>query len=312
MKAIVINGYGEPNVLTEQEVVIPTLKENEVLIEMYATSINPVDSNIRAGIVQDVFPVDEFPHILGLDVAGIIIDIGENVTQFERGDRVFGLAKGNSGSYAEYAIAEQALLAKIPPTVSFNEAAGLPAVSLTAWHTLFQYGKLQQGERILIHAGAGGVGHIAIQMAKLAGAYIITTASSRNHDFVKNLGADEIIDYNVVDFSETVKDVDIVFDAVVGLNQEKNIKVLKDGGRVVSIVTPNISDIAKEYNVDAQFVIVQPSRRELKQIADWVEDNKIKLHINRIFPFTEICVREAHNLIETKHTNGKLVVQIRS
>ncbi|MFS0638902.1 zinc-binding dehydrogenase [Mesobacillus foraminis] len=141
---------------------------------------------------------------------------------------------------------------------------------------------------------------------------MITTESSRNHDFVKQLGADEIIDYMVVDFSEAVKNVNLVFDAVEGMYQKKNFKVLKDGGRLVSIVTPNISDIAKEYKVDAQFVIVRPSRSQLEQIADWVQDKKVKLHINRLFLLTETGMIHAHHLIETKHTNGKLVVQIRT
>lgn len=310
MKAIVMNDYGKPEVLKELPVLVPQINDDQVLVEMFATSINPVDSNIRGGRAKEAFPVHQFPHILGLDVAGIVREVGANVTHLKPGDRVYGL--GSSGSYAEYVASEASQLAKLSPDIPFHIAAALPAVALTAWHSLFVNGNLQPGERCLIHAGAGGVGHVAIQMAKQAGAYVITTASARNHDLVKELGADEVIDYQTVDFSELMQEIDLVLDAVIGAEQEKNFKVLRKGGRVVSIVTPNISGIAQAYEVNAKFVIVHPTREELEEIEKWVRERKLKIHIDRILPFTETSIIEAHRIMETKHARGKLVVQIRN
>ncbi|GIQ69079.1 NADP-dependent oxidoreductase [Xylanibacillus composti] len=310
MKAIVMNDFGNPEILKEQAVSSPQIHDDQVLVEMYATSINPVDTNIRGGRVKEAFPVHQFPHILGLDVAGVVTEVGAKVSHLKPGDRVYGL--GSSGSYAEYAVAEQSMLAKLSPDIPFHIAGALPAVALTAWHSLFVYGSLQPGERCLIHAGAGGVGHVAIQMAKHAGAYVITTASARNHDLVKELGADEAIDYQTDDFSELIHEVDLVLDAVIGADQEKNFKVLRNGGRVVSIVTPNISELAQACQVNAKFVVVQPTRDELEEIERWVREQKLHVHIDHIFPLTETALIEAHRKIETKHARGKLVVRIKN
>ncbi|MFS0725191.1 NADP-dependent oxidoreductase [Paenibacillus sp. 1P07SE] len=310
MRAIAIHEYGYPDVLVEQEVSVPTCNDNQVMVELHAGSVNPVDSNIRTGRVQEVFPVHTFPHVLGLDLAGIVREVGASVKHFKIGDRVFGL--GSSGTYAEYAVAAEDQIAKLSSNHTFIEAGALPAVALTAWHSLFRYGELKVGERVLIHGGAGGVGHIAIQMAKLTGAHVIATASLRNHEFVRQLGADEVIDYANTDFSEEAKDVDMVLDFVVGLEQEKNCRVLKKGGRVVSIVTPAIADIAQAYGVDGKFVVVDPKRDELELIDRWVQEQKLKVHINEIFPLDESALRKAHRQIETKHTRGKLAIQIRN
>ncbi|PZD97635.1 NADP-dependent oxidoreductase [Paenibacillus sambharensis] len=309
MRAITIHGYGGPDVLEEQEVAVPACNDNQVLVEVFATSVNPVDSNIRAGRVQEVFPVHSFPHILGLDLAGVVKEVGAAVKYVKQGDRVFGL--GSSGTYAEYVVAEEVQLAKLSSNITFNEAGAMPAVALTAWHSLFRYGELKEGERVLIHGGAGGVGHIAIQMAKLTGAHVIATASSNNHEFVRSLGAHEVIDYTAVDFSEAVRDVDMVLDFVVDLEQERNCRVLKKGGRVVSIVTPAIADIARAHGVDGKFVIVDPKREELELIECWMREQQLKVHISGVFSLDEAALRKAHAQIETKHTRGKLLIQIR-
>lgn len=309
MKAIIMKEYGNPDVLQEQFVSIPKILDHQVLVEMYATSINPVDTNVRGGRAREAFPVHQFPHILGLDVAGVVKAVGAQVTHFKPGDRVFGL--GNTGSYAEVVVAEESGLAKLSPDIPFNVAGALPAVALTAWHSLFVNGHLQPGQRCLIHAGAGGVGHVAIQMAKQTGAYVITTASVSNHELVKAFGADEAIDYRTVDFSEVVSEVDLVLDAVIGADQAKNFKVLRKGGRVVSIVTPTISELARAYQAEATFVVVEPTHDQFINIEQWVRDQKLKIHIDRIFPFTETALIEAHQIIETKHAKGKLVVEIR-
>ncbi len=309
MRAIMIHEYGNPEVLVEQETDLPICSDTQVLVELYATSVNPVDGNIRAGLVQEVFPVHRFPHVLGLDIAGVVRNIGAAVTQFKPGDRVFGLS--SSGSYAEYAAAEEAQLAKLSDRVSIIEAGALPAVALTAWDSLFRYGELKQGERVLIHGGAGGVGHVAIQMAKLSGAYVIATARAVNHDFVRGLGADEVIDYTAVDYSEAVSGIDMVLDFIVGLDQAKNGKVLREGGRIVSIVTPAIADIAGSYGVDGRFVVVEPNRVKLEQIEGWVKERKLQVHLSDTLPLSEAALRQAHTQIETKHTKGKIAIQIR-
>ena len=309
MRAITIQEYGNPDVLRGEQVAVPSYNDNQVLVELYATSVNPVDCNIRAGVVQEVFPVHSFPHILGLDLAGVVKEVGTAVTQFKQGDRVFGL--GSTGTYAEYAVAEEDQLAKLSSTITFQEAGALPAVALTAWHSLFHYGELKEGQRVLIHGGAGGVGHVAIQMAKRAGAYVMTTARASNHEFIRSLGADEVIDYTSVDFSEAARDVDIVFDFIMGIDQQKNSNVLKQGGRIVSIVTPSIEDIVKAYGVEGKFVVVNPKREELEQIEGWLQEQSLKSYINEAYPLAEEALRMAHTRIETKHTRGKLVIQIR-
>lgn len=310
MRAITMSQYGGPEVLTEQEAAIPVCSDSQVLVELYAAAVNPVDTNIRGGRVQEVFPVHQFPHILGLDLAGVVKEAGAAVRHIKPGDRVFGL--GSSGTYAEYAAAEAVQVAKLSPDISFREAAALPAVALTAWHSLFRYGKLQEGERVLIHGGAGGVGHIAIQMAKLSGAYVIATASGKNHALVRSFGADEVIDYTAVDFAEAVSGVDMVLDFIMGLDQARNSKVLKPDGRIVSIVTPAIAEIAGQYGADGRFVIVEPKREELEQIDAWMRERKIHVHISDTVPLREEALRRAHTQIEGKHTQGKIVIQIRN
>lgn len=308
VKAITIDEYGNPNVLKERIIPLPTLTDSQVLIEMYATSINPMDYIIRSGAADGMIPV-QFPQILGLDIAGVVKEVGKQVTDFKAGDRVFGI--GDRGSYAEYAVAEQASLGKISPTLPFREAGALPVVALTAWQALFHYGEVGQGSKVLIHAGAGGVGHMAIQMAKQSGAYVITTASARNHDFVKQLGADEIIDYTATDFSAALTDIDVVIDAVGDEVQERSFNVLKEGGRLIALAHPVISDKVNNYSIHAEFAKIKPNRTDLESIDEWVREQKLKVHVERVFSFSERDLIAAHRQSETKHTKGKLVVQMK-
>jgi NADPH:quinone reductase-like Zn-dependent oxidoreductase len=309
MKAITIQQYGNPDVLREQEIAIPTVSGTQVLVEMHATSINPIDHKIRSGEMQDIFAV-QFPHVLGLDIAGVVKAVGSEVTHFKPGDRVYGV--GSSGSYAEYTVADEGTLAKISPDHLFTDAGALPIVAITAWQGLFNYGKIKQGDRVLIHAGAGGVGHIAIQLAKQTGAYVISTASARNHDFVKQLGADEVIDYTTIDFSEQLTDVDVVLDTMGWEVQEKSFRVIKEGGKLIALAFPIISDKVKNYPIVAEAAVVQPNRKDFEQIERWVHEQKLKVYINTILPFTEQGLIEGHLRMGTKHTNGKMVVQIKS
>ncbi|NUU61944.1 NADP-dependent oxidoreductase [Paenibacillus agri] len=308
MKAIIFNKYGASDVLREEDVAVPVISDDEVLVEMYTTSVNPVDCYIRSGQLQEMFPL-ELPHILGTDIAGIVQATGKNVENVQPGDRVFGLV--NSGSYAAYARVDKSAVVPISSGISFVEAGALPAVSITAWQSLFHYGKLRKGERILIHAAAGGVGHIAIQLAKWAGAYVIGTASSPNHDFVRQLGADEVIDYTAVDFTDVVHNVDLVIDAIGGEVEEKSFKVLKEGGKLISLINPAITGSASENNVEAKFALIQPRSSDFAQIEELVREHKLKVHISGIVPLSQVGVAEAHRRCETRHVKGKVVIQIR-
>ncbi|MFE5321877.1 NADP-dependent oxidoreductase [Paenibacillus sp. NPDC056579] len=312
MKAIVMHEYGAPEVLQELEVDIPELKETQILVEVHASSVNATDYLFRSGAGKHLFPL-QFPHILGVDVAGVVTKIGEKVTHVKPGDRVMGLV--TAGGYADYVAVEANALVVIPPTLSFQEAAALPAVSLTAWQALFQYGKLQPGQRILIHAGAGGVGHIAVQLAKQHGAYVIATARTQNHEFVRQMGADEVIDYTTTDFAEAVSSVDIVLDMVmkmdmgVGETALKSYTVLKDGGKLISLVSPAIADHPKIRGIEAQYVHVQPNHSDFSAIVRIVEEQKLKVHVDGVFPFTAQGIAEAHHQSESKHKRGKVVIK---
>ncbi|MEG0497138.1 MAG: NADP-dependent oxidoreductase, partial [Carnobacterium sp.] len=216
MKAIGIENYGGKDELKEMQVDNPKANAKQVVVEVKATSVNPIDWKLREGYLQQMMDW-AFPIILGWDVAGVISEIGEEVTDWKVGDEVFARPETTRfGTYAEYTIVDQNLLAKIPANVSFEEAAAVPLAGLTAWQGLFDHGKLKKGETVLIHAGAGGVGTYAIQLAKSIGAKVITTASKKNHDLLIELGADQVIDYKTENFVELLNDVDLVLDTVGG------------------------------------------------------------------------------------------------
>ncbi len=211
-RAVVINEYGGKEKLAEAKVSLPELGADQVLVKVAATSINPIDWKLREGYLKQMFPWS-FPIILGWDVAGEIVEVGQKVKDYHVGDRIFARPETTRfGTYADYTIVDSNLLAPVPESIAFTEAAAVPLAGLTALQALFDHGSLKAGEKVLIHAGAGGVGTYAIQLAKNAGAYVITTASPRNHELVKKLGADEVIDYHTTDFEEVLTDIDLVFD----------------------------------------------------------------------------------------------------
>jgi NADPH:quinone reductase-like Zn-dependent oxidoreductase len=228
-----------------------------------------------------------------------------------------GLAR-SGGGYAEFAVLEESSTVVIPPELSFQGAAALPASALTAWQSLFQYGRLQAGQRILIHAGAGGVGHLAVQLAKQHGAYVIATARAHNHEFVRQLGADEVIDYTASDFAEAAGTVDIVLDMVrdstidvdtgIGVTERKNSIILRDNGKLISLVDPSIADHPKIRGIEAQFAYIEPNRVDLTSIIRQVRENKLKVHVDEIFPYTAEGIAGAHSHYETRQHKGKLVI----
>ncbi|ETT43696.1 NADP-dependent oxidoreductase [Paenibacillus sp. FSL P4-0176] len=309
MKAVVINQYGSKEELVEQEVNKPRAEANQVVVKLEATSINPIDWKLREGYLKEMYDW-EFPIILGWDVAGVITEIGSNVSKWKVGDRVFSRPDTTRfGSYAEYTAVDEHLLAKLPDSISYEEAAAVPLAGLTAWQVLFTHGDLKEGETVLIHAGAGGVGMYAIQLAKHAGAHVITTASEKNHELLYSLGADQVIDYKTENFEEILKDIDLVFDTMGGEVAENSYKVLKPNtGRLITIVGEPNHDTAKSHNVSAKGIWLQPDGDQLERMADLMEEKKIKSIVGATFPFSRQGIYDAHALSETHHAVGKIVI----
>ncbi|MEI5993477.1 NADP-dependent oxidoreductase [Candidatus Enterococcus mansonii] len=309
MKAVVINQYGSKEELTEQDITLPELKENQVLVKEHATSINPIDWKLREGYLKQMFDWP-FPIILGWDVAGVITAVGSKVTDWKVGDKVFARPETTRfGTYAEETIVDENLLAKIPENITFEQAAAVPLAGLTALQALFDHGKLQKGEKVLIHAGAGGVGTYAIQLAKQSGAYVITTASEKNHGLLEKLGADEIIDYHTTNFADVLTDIDLVFDTMGGDIQKESISVLKPTtGRLISIVGIADEALAKEKNIKAESIWLQTNGKQLQEIADLMAEDKVISVVGAVFPFSRQGIYDAHALSETHHAVGKIVI----
>ncbi|PKR79246.1 NADPH:quinone reductase [Halalkalibacillus sediminis] len=310
MKAIVIEQYGGRDELKEVEMEQPTPAEGQVVVKQKASSINPIDWKLREGYLQSMVPFD-FPIILGWDSAGIIEEVADDVKDFKVGDEVFARPElTNKGTYAEYTTIDAHLLAKKPNNISFQEAASVPLTAMSAWQSLYDFGNIQEGDRVLIHAGAGGVGTMAIQLAKNTGAYVATTASTKNVEFLKSLGADEVIDYTKQNFDEELTNFDFVLDTLGGDIQEKSYEVLKDGGALASLAAPPDEDLASKKNVKAGFVWLEPKGEQLNKIAKLLADEKVKPVVGHYFPLSEEGIKEAHALSETQHAKGKIVIEI--
>jgi NADPH:quinone reductase-like Zn-dependent oxidoreductase len=311
MKAYVLKSAGGPEAIVRSEVATPVPSKDEVLIKVKAISINPVDVKTRKGMALYNTLKENEPVILGWDVSGEVVDVGEEVVAFRRGDEVFGMINfpGHGKAYAEYVTAPASHLTEKPALVSTNEAAVSTLAALTAWQVLLQQLKVQPGEKVLIHAAAGGVGHFAVQIAKYLDAYVIGTGSEANYDFVKELGANEYIDYTSQRFEEEVKDIDVVFDTVGGDNPLRSLATLKKGGRLVAIaggITEEVKKMAEKKNIMAWAYLVNSNGDDMEQIAELLEAGTIKAHISKTFKANQIG--EAHKQIETGKTRGKVVV----
>lgn len=306
-RAIVIKNYGHADQLEESKVELPELGEHQVLVKVHATSVNPIDWKLREGYLAQMMPW-EFPITLGWDVAGEIAAIGSEVKNWQVGQKVFSRPETTRfGTYADYTIVDDHLLARKPENVSFEEAAAVPLAGLTAYQGLFAHGQLKAGEKVLIHAGAGGVGIYAIQLAKNAGATVITTASEKNHALLKELGADQVIDYHTTDFSEVLENVDLVFDTMGGEVQAKSFKILNEHGRLISIVSQPDEELANTVAV-AESIWLQPNGEQLQEIADLMAEGKVKSVVGHTYPLTAAGVTEAHELSATHHAKGKIVL----
>ncbi len=313
MKAIILKEAGGPENLEMAEVDIPVPGKDEVLVKVKAISINPVDIKTRKGKALYNKLMEDKPVILGWDIAGEVVGVGEDVTTLEEGDEVFGMINfpGHGKAYAEYVTAPANHLAEIPELVSINEAAAGTLAALTAWQVLVDQANVQTGEKVLIHAAAGGVGHFAVQIAKYLGAYVIGTASDANYDFVKELGAEEFVDYTQVRFEDELKEVNVVFDTVGGDYPKRSLDILKNGGRLVAIaggITDEVKELAAKKNVTAIAYMVHSNGDDMEQLAELLEAGTIKSHISKVYAFSEMA--EAHRQSETGKTRGKIVVEL--
>jgi NADPH:quinone reductase-like Zn-dependent oxidoreductase len=306
MKAIRIHSFGGPDVLNYEDVPRPEPGPDEVLIRVRAACVNPIDWKIREGHMQNV----KLPSIIGNDVSGIVELLGPGVRDFHSGDAVFGSVSDESGGYAEFALAPVGQLAKKPASLDHVQAAALPTASLTAWQALFDTAELQAGQKILIHAAAGGVGGFAVQFAKWKGAYVIGTASAQSLDFVRQLGADEVIDYRATKFEDVVHDVDVVFDTIGGDTQDRSWKVLKQRGILVSIVSPPSKEKAVAHGTRGVFMISKARGDQLARIADLVVRGQVKVYVETVLPLSE--ARKAQELSQSGHTHGKIVLIVES
>jgi NADPH:quinone reductase-like Zn-dependent oxidoreductase len=308
MKAVRIHEYGNSDVLAFEDAPMPSITSNEVLVKVVAASVNPVDWKIREGYLKEMISYP-MPLTLGWDVSGVVTAVGTDVTRFRVGDAVYSRPDiKRNGTYAEYVAIRESEVALKPLTISHNEAASLPLAGITAWEVLITTAQLSAGQKVLIHAGSGGVGSLAVQLAKSRGAYVIATTSGKNRAFVESLGADEVIDYQTQQFTEILQDVDVVFDTLGGDIQESSWSVLKQGGILVSIVSPPAEEKARELGVRCAFVFIEPNAYILEQLAKLVEQGKLRPIVGAEFALKDIA--KAHALSESGRTVGKIILYV--
>ena len=307
MKAMRIKDYGGPEVLICEELDRPVPKEDELLIRVHAIGINPVDWKLREGYVRKMMELP-MPAILGADISGVVEQAGSAVNGFKAGDEVYSML-GLMGAYAEYVSVSASLVALKPNELNHAEAASVPLAALTAWQALFESGKLESGQSVLVHAAAGGVGGFAVQFAKEKGARVIGTASPNNTDYLLELGADQVIDYHSERFEEKLGGIDVVLDLIGGEIAERSVSVLKSGGILVQVVpgTESLPDMAAAAQVQAIPMRVRPDGAQLREIAALVDSGKVTTSIAAVFPLTD--VGQAHGMSKQGHTRGKIVLQ---
>src|SRR6266566_5029546 len=299
MKAIRIHNEGAPR---------PKPQAGEVLVRVQAAGVNPIDWKVREGHMKGFWP-HKFPLILGWDLSGVVEKVGPRASRFKKGDEVYSLPDPTrNGAYADYIVVRESELALKPNSLHHPRAAAVPLAALTAWQSLFDTAQLQPGQRVLIHAGSGGVGHFAVQLAKWKGAYVFATAPTKNQDLLRKLGVDEPIDYTQQRFEDVARNIDIVLDTLDDETQERSWSVLEKGGVLVSLVQPPSEEKAKELGVRAAIIGVQPNGAQLAEIAKIIEAGKLAPVIDRIFPLSE--ARRAHELSQSGHTHGKIALRV--
>jgi NADPH:quinone reductase-like Zn-dependent oxidoreductase len=309
MLAITQDGFGGPEVLVPAKIDRPVPGPTEVLVRVHATSVNPVDWKTRAGggVAMST------PAVVGWDVSGVVEEAGPGVTRFAAGDEVYGMPRfpHPARAYAEYVTAPSRHLARKPRTLDHEHAAALPLAGLTAWQALVDTADVQAGQRVLVHAAAGGVGHLAVQIAKARGAYVIGTASAGNHDFLRELGVDEPVDYRATDFAAAVRDVDVVLDAIGGEYTTRSIATLAAGGLLVSIrggASDEALAAAAAAAVRVAALMVEPDHAGLEGLTALVEAGRLRVEVARVLPLP--AAAEAHRLGEAGRTRGKIVLSV--
>lgn len=305
MKCVRINQWGQVEAAVIEEIDCPEPEPGEVLVQVKAVAVNPVDWKIREGYFHEFISL---PITLGSDVAGDIVALGEGVEGFDIGTPIYGMKGFRCGSFAEFTTIRPSEMARKPTTLSYEEAAAVPLAALTAWQALIGEANIQPGQRVLIHAAAGGVGHFAVQFAKLKGAYVIGTASARNEDFVRGLGADEFVNYEAALFETVVKDVDVVFDTVGFDTSARSIQVMKPGGLLIGIVTPVPVELAAEHQVQAKFFSAEANSEQLTEIANLIDAGKVKPHVSQVLKLDQ--AREALQQSQSGHVKGKLIMTV--
>jgi len=314
MKSVQINRYGGGEVVEiNQNIPEPTVSGGKVLVSVKAASVNPADWKIREGSLQQMIHL-EFPSTMGMDFSGVIKQVGEGISNSEvnQGDEVYGQAgvvNGGSGTFAEMALAKTESIANKPKRLSHAEAAALPLVGVSAWRALVENIGLSKGQRILIHGGAGGIGSIAIQLAKHLGAYVATTVSTNDKQFVQELGADQVIDYKTQNFEDLLHNYDSVFDTVGGETYKRSFTVLKKGGIIVSMLEQPNTQLMDHHGVKAIFQFTQADRERLTKVAKWVDENKdIRVNIDKTFSLDD--AGEALDYQKDVHPRGKVILTV--
>lgn len=305
MKAIMVRQWGGSEQALIEEIERPSPGPGEVLVHIKATSINPLDWKIREGYLHDFVML---PTPLGSDIAGDIEAIGEGVEGWTVGTAVYGFKGLRGGAYADYTIVQSHEIARMPTTLSYSDAASVPHAASTAWTALVLTANVQPGQRVLIHAAAGGVGHFAVQIAKMKGAYVIGTASAAREAFVRDLGADAFIDYTTTPFETAAKDVDVVLDTIGFDTAERSLNVLKPGGWLVCLVTPPPAEAAAQRQIQTAFIGAASSTALLTEISRLIETGSIRPHVQQTFEFARI--HDAMQLSQGQHVQGKLAVTV--
>ncbi len=311
MKAVRIHEYGGPEVVRLEEAPRPEPGAGEVLVRVRAAGVNPVDWKTRSGSgMVRKFEGDPLPFVLGWDVSGVVEEVGDGVSRFSPGDEVCGLVRfpQPGETYAEYVSAPADQLAAKPSALSDAEAGALPMVALTAWQALIEAAGLEEGQTVLVHAGAGGVGHMAVQLAGWKGARVVATASARNTDFLTSLGVEQVVDYTATPFEEAVSDVDVVLDSIGGDVFDRSLEVLNPGGTIVSLRERQPKERAGHRNVRAMYVLVRPEGSQLGELTELADAGHLDVVVQDELPLGEVA--KAHEMSEAGHTRGKLVLNV--
>jgi NADPH:quinone reductase-like Zn-dependent oxidoreductase len=308
MKAVVIHEWGGPEVLKYEDAPRPEPKEDEVLIRVKAASVNPVDVAIRKGYFAKLVG-RELPFVPGMDASGVIEKIGAKIDKFKTGESVCAFfTLGGQGGYAEFVTAKQSEIVRKPSSITFEQGAALPAAGSTAWRALVETANLSGGQTVLIHGGSGGVGHMAIQIAKARGAKVFATASTANQDFLKQMGADVTIDYTKQKFEEIAKEVDVVLDSVGGETLKRSYGVLKRGGMIVSLLDDVDPSELSSRGIKGKTIRTEPDAQTLEELARLIEANKLRPVVSNVLPLSDAA--KAHAQIATRHTRGKIVLKV--